>query len=103
MLTATDIKGVYAITPTPAKEGAERWDATDTVDLDEDVAREVLLAVVDFARLHALVRHPEAHAGMIKQGPVDAAEIHFFQQRRRIRRVPHRRARHLPPGGRRIV
>jgi dihydrodipicolinate synthase/N-acetylneuraminate lyase len=35
MLTAQDIKGVYAITATPAKEGADRWDATDTVDLDE--------------------------------------------------------------------
>ena len=35
MLTAQDIRGVYAIIPTPAKEGADRWDATDTVDLDE--------------------------------------------------------------------
>lgn len=35
MLTAGDYTGVYAILPTPAKEGADRWDATDTVDLDE--------------------------------------------------------------------
>ena len=35
MLSAQDIEGVYAIPPTPAKEGADRWDATDTVDLDE--------------------------------------------------------------------
>jgi len=35
MLTAQDIKGVLAILPTPAKEGAERLDATNTVDLDE--------------------------------------------------------------------
>lgn len=35
MLTAQDIRGVYAILPTPAKEGADHWDATDTVDLDE--------------------------------------------------------------------
>lgn len=35
MLTAQDITGMYAILPTPAKEGADRWDATDTVDLDE--------------------------------------------------------------------
>ena len=35
MLTAQDIKGVLAIMPTPAKEGADRLDATDTVDLDE--------------------------------------------------------------------
>jgi dihydrodipicolinate synthase/N-acetylneuraminate lyase len=35
MLTAQDLKGVLAILPTPAKEGAERLDATHTVDLDE--------------------------------------------------------------------
>lgn len=35
MLSVNDIKGLYAITPTPSKAGAERWDATDTVDLDE--------------------------------------------------------------------
>ncbi|MFP5463678.1 MAG: dihydrodipicolinate synthase family protein, partial [Gammaproteobacteria bacterium] len=35
MLSVNDIKGLYAITPTPSKPGAERWDATDTVDLDE--------------------------------------------------------------------
>lgn len=35
MLTAQDYKGVYGILATPAKEGADRWDATDTVDLEE--------------------------------------------------------------------
>lgn len=35
MLTANDIKGALAIMPTPAKAGAERLDATNTVDLDE--------------------------------------------------------------------
>jgi dihydrodipicolinate synthase/N-acetylneuraminate lyase len=35
MLSATDIRGVYAIIPTPAKEGADRFDAMDTVDLAE--------------------------------------------------------------------
>ena len=35
MLKPTDFRGVYAIIPTPAKDGADRWDATDTVDLDE--------------------------------------------------------------------
>lgn len=35
MITAQDLKGVLAILPTPAKEGAERLDATNTVDLDE--------------------------------------------------------------------
>lgn len=35
MLSAQDIRGVLAIMPTPAKAGAERLDATDTVDLDE--------------------------------------------------------------------
>lgn len=37
MLQATDLRGVYAIIPTPAKAGADRWDATDTVDLQETV------------------------------------------------------------------
>jgi trans-o-hydroxybenzylidenepyruvate hydratase-aldolase len=35
MITANDIKGALAIMPTPARDGAERLDATDTVDLDE--------------------------------------------------------------------
>ncbi len=35
MLTAQDLTGALAIMPTPAKPGAERLDATDTVDLDE--------------------------------------------------------------------
>lgn len=35
MLSATDLRGLYAIIPTPARAGAERFDASDTVDLDE--------------------------------------------------------------------
>jgi trans-o-hydroxybenzylidenepyruvate hydratase-aldolase len=35
MMKATDIRGVYAIIPTPAKPGADRVDAVDTVDLVE--------------------------------------------------------------------
>jgi len=35
MITAQELKGTLAIMPTPAKEGAERLDATNTVDLDE--------------------------------------------------------------------
>src|SRR5438094_8806549 len=35
MTTANDLRGALAIMPTPAKEGADRLDATDTVDLDE--------------------------------------------------------------------
>jgi trans-o-hydroxybenzylidenepyruvate hydratase-aldolase len=35
MLNAQDLKGVLGIMPTPAKDGAERIDATDTVNLDE--------------------------------------------------------------------
>ena len=35
MLRAQDLRGMYAIVPTPAKPGAERLDATDTVDLAE--------------------------------------------------------------------
>ncbi len=34
MLKAQDIRGMYAILPTPAKPGADRLDATDTVDLE---------------------------------------------------------------------
>jgi dihydrodipicolinate synthase/N-acetylneuraminate lyase len=35
MLGPTDIRGVYAIIPTPAKDGADRWEAVNTVDLAE--------------------------------------------------------------------
>jgi dihydrodipicolinate synthase/N-acetylneuraminate lyase len=35
MINAQDLRGVLAIMPTPAKEGADRLDATNTVDLDE--------------------------------------------------------------------
>jgi trans-o-hydroxybenzylidenepyruvate hydratase-aldolase len=35
MLGPKDLRGVYAIIPTPAKDGADRWDAVDTVDLAE--------------------------------------------------------------------
>src|SRR5262249_53499956 len=35
MLQPSDLRGVYAIIPTPAKDGADRWDAVDTVDLVE--------------------------------------------------------------------
>ena len=35
MLTASDITGMYAIIPTPANPGAERWDAIDTVNVPE--------------------------------------------------------------------
>lgn len=35
MLTARDLRGVYAIIPTPSKPGSERLDAVDTVDLHE--------------------------------------------------------------------
>ena len=35
MISAQDLKGALAIMPTPAKDGADRLDATDTVDLDE--------------------------------------------------------------------
>lgn len=35
MLASSDMRGVYAIIPTPAKYGADRWDAVDTVDLVE--------------------------------------------------------------------
>jgi dihydrodipicolinate synthase/N-acetylneuraminate lyase len=35
MISAKELRGVLAIMPTPAKEGADRLDATNTVDLDE--------------------------------------------------------------------
>ena len=45
MLTAQDFRGLYAIIPTPAKPGAERLDATDTVDLAE--SERVINALID--------------------------------------------------------
>ena len=35
MLTAKDIRGLCALVPTPCKEGADKWNATDSVDLEE--------------------------------------------------------------------
>jgi len=35
MLTVQDVQGVYVLPPTPCKEDAGGWDATDSVDLDE--------------------------------------------------------------------
>jgi hypothetical protein len=35
MMGPEQVRGVYSIMPTPAKEGADRWDASDTVDLDD--------------------------------------------------------------------
>ncbi len=35
MLHATDIRGVCAMVPTPCKPGAEGWEVTNSVDLDE--------------------------------------------------------------------
>lgn len=52
MLTAQDFRGLYAIMPTPARVGAERWDATDTVDLDE-TARVVEQLIAD--GVHGLI------------------------------------------------
>ncbi|MES2537855.1 MAG: dihydrodipicolinate synthase family protein [Pseudomonadota bacterium] len=45
MLSANEIRGLYAILPTPAKVGAERLSARGTVDLDE-TAR-VINAMID--------------------------------------------------------
>ncbi len=45
MLTAQDIRGLYAIIPTPARPGAERLDAADTVDLVE--SERVVNALID--------------------------------------------------------
>jgi trans-o-hydroxybenzylidenepyruvate hydratase-aldolase len=35
MLTRDDVRGVYALPPTPCKEGAGGWDVADSVNLDE--------------------------------------------------------------------
>ena len=46
VIQADEISGVYAIIPTPAKEGADHWSATDTVDLEE-TARLVEALIAD--------------------------------------------------------
>ncbi|GAA3889319.1 hypothetical protein GCM10022381_34010 [Leifsonia kafniensis] len=47
--TAQDIRGVVAILPTPSVDGADRWDAVDTVDLAETerLTRSLVEAGVD--------------------------------------------------------
>jgi len=52
MMTPSDLRGVYAIIPTPAKEGADRWDAVDTVDLAE-TARVINRLIAD--GVHGLI------------------------------------------------
>lgn len=44
-LTAADIRGVVGIVPTPATANADRWDATNTVALDQ--TEKMIRAVVD--------------------------------------------------------
>lgn len=46
LLQADDVRGVYAIPPTPARDGADHWSATDTVDIEES-ARVVDQLIVD--------------------------------------------------------
>lgn len=48
-LTAQDIRGAWAIIPTPAKENASDWRASDTVDLEESarVVEALIAAGVD--------------------------------------------------------
>ncbi len=48
MFSHTDFRGLFAIIPTPAKDGADRWDATATVDLAE-TARVVEKLIADGA------------------------------------------------------
>ncbi len=45
LMAAQDVKGAWAIMPTPAKPGADDWRAVDTVDLDE--AARVVNELVD--------------------------------------------------------
>jgi trans-o-hydroxybenzylidenepyruvate hydratase-aldolase len=52
MMTSSDIRGVYAIIPTPSKPGADAWDAIDTVDLDE-TARTIDRLIAD--GVHGLI------------------------------------------------
>jgi len=35
MLTARDLRGICVLVPTPCKPGSDKWDATDSVDLEE--------------------------------------------------------------------
>ncbi len=35
MLTARDLRGICVLVPTPCKEGSDKWDATDSVNLEE--------------------------------------------------------------------
>lgn len=45
LMTAQDVKGAWAILPTPAKDNASDWRAEDTVDLDE--AARVVNGLID--------------------------------------------------------
>ncbi|GBD18589.1 Trans-O-hydroxybenzylidenepyruvate hydratase-aldolase [bacterium HR27] len=49
MIRYQDIRGVIALCPTPAKQGADRWDSHDTVDVDETerMIRNLLASGID--------------------------------------------------------
>ena len=67
MLEPKDLRGVYAMIPTPAKEGADRWDATNTVDLAEIERVDRLL---DHARvLVAPPRQPDVDLSSVARVP----------------------------------
>src|SRR4029434_8948808 len=60
MITAKDLRGVLAIMPTPAKEGADRLDATNTVDLDETARLAESLVRDGGTRISAPARRAES-------------------------------------------
>jgi len=80
MITAQDLKGALAIMPTPAKEGAERLDATNTVDLDETARlAESLLELLDHMRRrgHVRIAHAEVDDVLAARSCRSLHRIHF--------------------------
>ncbi len=57
LIDPNDVKGAWAIIPTPAKDNASDWRATNTVDLDE-TAR-VVNGLID-AGINGIFEHGDA-------------------------------------------
>ena len=63
LMTAADVRGAWAIMPTPAKAGSDDWRAADTVDLDE-TARAAFRVHLVAHSMGSLI--DEQHYGMIQ-------------------------------------
>jgi dihydrodipicolinate synthase/N-acetylneuraminate lyase len=83
-LTCEDIKGVFAIIPTPAKPGADSWSAENTVDTDE------LARVID-----QLIR--DGVHGLLLTGTLGECSTLTLEEHKRVMETAVAAAKHRIP------